>query len=92
MHLILPLGVAYLYDSKNTLKVYLILLSTMLIDLDHLVANPIFDPNRCSIGFHPLHRYEMIPVYIGLLFWRKTRVVGIGLLMHLITDYLDCQF
>ena len=27
---------------------------TMMVDLDHLIADPIFDPQRC-IGFHPLH-------------------------------------
>ena len=34
-------------------KAYIIMLLTMLVDLDHLLANPIFDPNRCSINFHP---------------------------------------
>ena len=28
------------------------MLTTMLIDLDHLLANPVFDPDRCSINFH----------------------------------------
>jgi len=62
----------------------------MLVDLDHLLANPIYDPNRCSIQFHPLHTYYAIVVYIAMLFTKKTRVIAIGLLMHMIADQLDC--
>ena len=40
--------------------------AVMLIDLDHLLATPIFDPARCSIGFHPLHSYYAIGVYFIL--------------------------
>lgn len=64
--------------------------ATILIDLDHLLADPIYDPNRCSIGFHPLHTYPAILVYIGLLFSKKTRVIGIGLIIHILLDQLDC--
>ena len=68
------------------------MLATMLIDLDHLLATPIFDPNRCSIGFHPLHSYYAIAVYIGLLFYKKTRIIAIGLLLHMLTDFQDCMW
>ncbi len=68
------------------------MLATMLIDLDHLLATPVFDPNRCSIGFHPLHSYYAIAVYIGLLFYKKTRIIAIGLLLHLLTDFQDCMW
>lgn len=90
MHFVLPLFIALLFFRRSWLVVYLILLATMLVDLDHLLANPIFDPNRCSIGFHPLHSYWAIGVYVVLLFFRKTRIVGIGLVLHMITDALDC--
>lgn len=66
------------------------MLATMLIDLDHLLAVPIFDPDRCSINFHPLHTYWALGAYVILLFFRKTRIVGVGLVFHLITDFLDC--
>ena len=36
----------------------------MAVDLDHLLADPIFDPHRMSIGFHPLHSYPAIAVYV----------------------------
>lgn len=42
----------------------MILIATMIVDLDHLLADPIYDPNRCSIGFHPLHTLPMIGIYI----------------------------
>jgi hypothetical protein len=37
---------------KRMEKAYLILIATMLIDLDHLLVEPIFETNRCSINFH----------------------------------------
>ncbi len=66
------------------------MLASMLIDLDHLLATPIFDPHRCSIGFHPLHSYIAIGLYPIFLFFKNTRVLGAGLLFHMLTDYLDC--
>jgi len=62
----------------------------MLIDLDHLLANPIFAENRCSINFHPLHSYVAIGIYIIGLFFKKTRVLAFALLLHIATDWLDC--
>ena len=66
------------------------MMATMAVDLDHLLAVPMYDPNRCSIGFHPLHSYYAIGVYVILLFFPKTRIVGIGLVIHMILDYIDC--
>ena len=43
----------------------LIMVSTMVIDLDHLLANPVYGPQRCGIGFHPLHSYLAIVVYLN---------------------------
>lgn len=39
------------------------MIATMLVDLDHLLADPIYDPERCSIGFHPLHTVPAIIFY-----------------------------
>jgi len=65
---------------------------TMLVDLDHLLANPIYDAARCSIGFHPLHTLVPIGTYFLLCFIPKTRLIGIGLIIHMILDSIDCQF
>lgn len=64
----------------------------MLIDLDHLMATPIFKVNRCSLNFHPLHSYHALYFYILLLSWKKSRVLAIGLIWHLVTDKIDCLF
>ena len=90
LHFVMPLCIALVCYKSNWKRVYVILLATMLIDLDHLLATPIFDPNRCSIGFHLLHTYWAAAVYVVLLFFKKTRIVGIGLTLHLIADALDC--
>ncbi|MEZ4805186.1 MAG: DUF6122 family protein [Bacteroidia bacterium] len=91
LHLVFPLLIAYLFFRKDWKKVYLILLATMLVDLDHLVANPIFQENRCSINFHPLHTYYAIAVYVLLLFFRRPfNIIGLGLILHMLTDFLDC--
>ncbi len=64
----------------------------IVIDIDHLIANPMFDPNRCSINFHILHSYYAIGVYILLALLKSTRLIGIGLLIHIIADTVDCSF
>ncbi len=66
------------------------MIATMLVDLDHLLATPIFEPGRCSIGFHPLHSYPAIAVYFLLLFLPKLRIIAVGLLFHMLTDWQDC--
>ena len=68
----------------------MILIATMLVDLDHLLADPIYDPSRCSINFHPLHSYYAIGVYLFMLLPKKTRVIALGLLIHMVADQLDC--
>jgi hypothetical protein len=63
-----------------------------LIDLDHLMADPIFDPNRCSIGFHLLHGWEAAVIYLLMLGVPKwwVRAFALGALWHLAVDYGDC--
>ncbi|PCH53304.1 MAG: hypothetical protein COC22_02945 [Flavobacteriaceae bacterium] len=90
MHFLFPGVIAYLFFKSNWKKVWIIFILTMLIDLDHLIATPIFDATRCSINFHPLHSYYAIVFYVVLLFFTKTRIIAIGLLFHIITDAIDC--
>ena len=70
---------------------FFILIATMAVDIDHLLANPIYDPNRCSIGFHPLHQLWFIGLYTLLCFIPKTRLIGLGLTIHMALDSIDCQ-
>ena len=91
LHLLAPAALAWGFFRSDWKRAYLIMLATMLVDLDHLLATPIFDPNRCSIGFHPLHSWWAIGIYCGMLFLKKPwRIVAVGLLFHMLTDWIDC--
>ncbi len=90
IHFIVPIAVGILFFKENSRRAILILLSAIIIDVDHLLANPIFDPNRCSIDFHPLHSYWAIGFYVTLLFFKKSRIFGIALLLHILADLADC--
>lgn len=92
MHYVMPFIIALIFFRKDFWKASLLMLAANIIDLDHLLANPIFDPNRCSIGFHFLHSYIAIVIYSLLLMIPKARIVAIGLLLHIITDFADCLF
>lgn len=97
LHLLLPLLAALLFFKKQPWKAYWTMMSTMIIDVDHLLADPVFDPNRCSVGYHPLHSYAAVFVYVILcvLPYQKLhlpwwlRAVGVGLLLHILTDLED---
>lgn len=92
LHFLAPGLLSYVFFRKQWKRAWLIMIATMLVDLDHLLATPIFAPDRCSIGFHPLHSYYAIPVYFILLFFPKTRIIAVGLLFHMLTDWQDCQW
>ena len=92
IHFIVPIFIAFYFYKDNRFWVSLILLLGIIIDLDHVLANPMFDPNRCSINFHPLHSYWAIAVYIILFIFKKTRVIGLALLLHILADTVDCLF
>jgi hypothetical protein len=90
LHFLAPGLITYVFFRENWKKAWLIMLATMAVDLDHLLAVPVFDPNRCSVGFHLLHSYPAIGFYFMLLFFPATRIVAVGLLFHMLTDYQDC--
>ena len=90
IHFLVPILVALYFFKGQSLKIAIILLLGIIIDVDHLFANPIFEANRCSIDFHPLHSYWAIAIYILLTFFRKTRIIGIALVIHILADTVDC--
>jgi hypothetical protein len=90
LHLLFPGLIAWFFFREEWKKAWLIMLATMLVDLDHLLASPIFDQVRCSIGFHPLHSWYAIGIYAVMLYFPKLRIVAVGLLFHMLTDYVDC--
>ncbi|ROQ30014.1 hypothetical protein EDC28_102404 [Gallaecimonas pentaromativorans] len=90
LHFLVPLVVALVFWRAQWKRALLVMWATMLVDADHLLATPVFDPLRCSIGFHPLHQPWAIALYLVLALLPKTRWVGVGLLIHMALDGLDC--
>ena len=89
-HYALPYLLAFIFFRKNFWKASIFLLLANFIDLDHLWATPIFDPDRCSIGYHLLHSYPAMLIYFLLMLVPKTRIIGLGLLIHICIDFMDC--
>lgn len=91
LHFIFPLAIAWIFYRSDWKRAYLLFLLTMLVDLDHLAASPVFDSHRCSIQFHFLHTYYAMVLYGVLLFFRRPfHYLGLGLMMHMATDLIDC--
>ncbi len=90
LHFLAPGIVAGIAFRDRWKSAWLIMALTIIVDLDHLLANPIYDPNRCSSGFHPLHSYPAILIYLALTMIPKTRLIGLGLLIHIALDGVDC--
>ncbi len=115
LHLVVPGVVARWLYADYWRHVWVVMLLTMAVDLDHLFAEPVYAPGRCSVGFHPLHSYWAIGAYVFMtlvpmvqrLVFPKykhpqemfllpmsliplTGVVGLGLLIHMVLDGLDC--
>ena len=90
LHFIVPGIVARFSFRDKWIRAWLIMALTIIVDLDHLLADPIYDPNRCSIGYHPLHSYPAILFYLVLTMIPKTRLIGLGLMIHMVLDGIDC--
>ncbi|MFV0643826.1 MAG: DUF6122 family protein [Sphingomonadaceae bacterium] len=91
-HFLLPFVIARCIWPARWMQAGLIMVATIIIDADHLFATPIFDPDRCSIGFHPLHGLAALILYLALLavprWW--VRAIALGCLLHLGIDTTDC--
>lgn len=90
LHALVPAAIAWLFWRRQFPRAWAILLLGWVIDLDHLLADPVYAPDRCSIGFHPLHTTPAIAVYAASVIPRRTRLLGIGLLVHIGLDLVDC--
>ncbi|MBB3345404.1 MULTISPECIES: DUF6122 family protein [unclassified Luteimonas] len=90
LHAAVPALLAWMFWRKRFLHAWGLLLLGWLIDLDHLVADPVYQPDRCSIGFHPLHTAPAVALYGVLVVPRRTRLLAIGLLVHIALDAIDC--
>ncbi len=93
LHFIVPALVARTWYVERWQWAFLIMVGTMVVDIDHLLADPIYDPDRCGIGFHPLHSYPAIAVYLLLLVISRVtwlRLTTLGLVIHMLLDGVDC--
>ncbi len=91
LHFLIPAVVVAVFFRRDWKFAYWVMVSTMIVDIDHLLATPVYDPGRCSIGFHPLHGFLPIVLYVLFCCIPKLRYVGIGLVIHMVLDALDCQ-
>ncbi|MFT6398161.1 MAG: hypothetical protein ACJAYU_002917 [Bradymonadia bacterium] len=91
LHFLAPGLLAWLFFRDQWKRAWLIMLATMLVDLDHLFAYPeVFSADRCGIGFHPLHSYWAIGAYAISLALPALRILATGLLFHMLIDLQDC--
>lgn len=108
LHFLVPLALAAAFYRPAWRGAALIMIATIAVDVDHLLADPIYDPARCSIGFHPLHGALAIAGYVLLcvapLLYGRARgrkgvlspaaraghLIGLGLLVHMALDAIDC--
>ena len=109
LHAVVPLLIAIPLARQVTSAswrfIFLLLMATMAVDIDHLLADPIYAPGRCSIWFHPLHTLWPIVIYTGMMLWplalkvaakpiKKAHqivgLVGLGLVIHMVLDWTDC--
>ena len=107
LHFLVPLLIALAFYRSRWPSAALLMIATIMVDADHLLAIPIYDPDRCSIGFHPLHTWPAIAVYAALFLIplvartrahrdrlhsaaRLSHLIGLGLLIHMALDWIDC--
>ena len=91
-HLLVPFVFGWLIWRDQWWRAGLVMVAANLIDLDHLLATPVFDPDRCSIGFHLLHGWGAALAYAVMLLIPRwwMRALGAGALWHLVVDWGDC--
>jgi hypothetical protein len=90
LHVAVPAAVAWFGYPKQRVRAFAWMLAGWLIDVDHLLADPVYAPGRCSLGFHPLHTAPAVLAYVLMLLPRRTRLLAMGLLIHVGLDGLDC--
>jgi hypothetical protein len=89
LHFAVPFVVAFIFYNQRWSNATMIMILTLIVDVDHLLADPIYDPNRCSIGFHPLHTAIPILFYflmflIPLLYKKISKKTDISPLVQVI--------
>ena len=90
LHVAVPALLTLIFFRQRAVPVFALLMAGIVIDVDHLLATPIYDPQRCSMGYHFLHTWPAVLVYGLLCCFPRSRILGIGLLVHMGLDTGDC--
>lgn len=93
-HIAFNLGVFLVLIHATTLNPnysdLALILGSNLIDLDHLFSKPIYHPKRNPFITHGIHKrwVLLICLSVAFLFIKPIMFLGIGLLAHLLFDYI----
>lgn len=85
-------GLLYLLGANPGFSALSLFILSNVIDADHLLSRPIYNPKRNSIGFHLFHKKILIPFYIaGCFIPGITKYLFIGILLHMILDWAEFE-
>jgi len=89
-NLIVFLALAYVQNLNPDYADLGLIISSNLIDLDHLFSKPIYHSKRNPFTTHFLHKCWKVAIIFSILilFYRPLMFLGIGLLLHFFLDYL----
>lgn len=90
LHVLVPALVTLIFYPRHSWAAFIRLMAGMVIDVDHIMADPFYDSERCSINYHLLHTPIPIIIYGALYFVPRLRILSVGLIIHIILDYLNC--
>lgn len=89
-NLVVFLALLHTQNMDPTYPDLWLMLSSNLIDLDHLFSRPIYHPRRNPFKTHPFHKQWRLVLCASILvlFIRPLMFLGIGLLFHFLLDFI----
>ena len=92
LHICLPLAIAWFFFRPIWSRAALIMLAANLVDLDFLWSGVAYASTSCRINAFPLHTMLPISIYGALMFFpvQSLRLLGIGLVTHMLVDAIGC--
>ncbi|AOS98386.1 hypothetical protein AUP74_03019 [Microbulbifer aggregans] len=92
LHLAAPIAVAWFFFRSQWKRAALIMVAANLVALDRVFFAAAETPTNCAINAYPLHTMLPISLYGAMMFlpWLPVRLLGIGLVLHMLVDALGC--
>ena len=87
MRLDYHLAVTYILFNSYPEDILRECLLVNMVDIDHLLADPVYDKTRNSFETHPLHIYWYGVLCLAFLFLSSQAVLS--LMIHYFMDYID---